>query len=144
LAVRSGVDLPDYGDELLNWGGLSERIKPQFEAYGELGPRISTVREKETYHHLLGQPQLIQGDMRDECQLASSDGYVGSAEGYDSDRAKELRAGARDWLLLLQLDSEDQAPGWMWGDVGRLYFWIRVQDLRARKFERVWMVLQCY
>lgn len=31
----------------------------------------------------------------------------------------------------------------MWGDVGRLYFWVREADARARDFSRTWMVLQC-
>jgi uncharacterized protein YwqG len=29
------------------------------------------------------------------------------------------------------------------GDAGRLYFWIRKLDLRARDFSRIWMILQC-
>ena len=31
----------------------------------------------------------------------------------------------------------------MWGDVGRLYFWIRDADLRARRFDATWLILQC-
>lgn len=53
-------------------------------------------------------------------------------------------ARADHWNLLLQLDSDEAGPGWMWGDVGRLCFWIRDEDLAARRFERVWMQLQCY
>ena len=33
----------------------------------------------------------------------------------------ELKAGAAEWQLLLQLDTEDDT-GWMWRDVGTLYF----------------------
>jgi uncharacterized protein YwqG len=47
-----------------------------------------------------------------------------------------------DWHLLLQVDSE-QAAGMMWGDVGRLYYWIRSKDLKAGNFDNVWLVLQC-
>jgi len=43
---------------------------------------------------------------------------------------------------LLQLDTNGGA-GWMWGDSGRLYFWVPRADLRAWRFERVWVVLQC-
>jgi uncharacterized protein YwqG len=46
-------------------------------------------------------------------------------------------------MLLLQIDSDD-AIGWTWGDAGRLYFWIRKQDLAARRFDRVWTILQCH
>jgi uncharacterized protein YwqG len=32
----------------------------------------------------------------------------------------------------------------MWGDGGRLYFWIREQDLAVNNFDKTWLVLQCY
>jgi uncharacterized protein YwqG len=57
-------------------------------------------------------------------------------------RAEQLRTGAASWRLLLQLDTDDDL-GWMWGDVGRLYFTIRQEDLAAYDFSRAWMVLQC-
>jgi uncharacterized protein YwqG len=31
----------------------------------------------------------------------------------------------------------------MWADLGRVYFWIREEDLRERRFERAWAILQC-
>ena len=31
----------------------------------------------------------------------------------------------------------------MWGDLGRLYYWIREQDLRRQAFDASWLVLQC-
>ena len=39
-----------------------------------------------------------------------------------------------DWCLLLQVDSDD-AAGIMWGDAGRVHFWIRQDDLKARNFD---------
>lgn len=50
--------------------------------------------------------------------------------------------GDEEWLMLLQIDTDDEA-GFMWGDMGRLHFWIRRDDLRFRRFERVWMFLLC-
>lgn len=47
-----------------------------------------------------------------------------------------------DWAMLLQLDTDD-AAGWMWGDVGRLYYMSRKSDLTVGNFENAWMVLQC-
>ncbi len=47
-----------------------------------------------------------------------------------------------EWKLLLQLDTDDDT-GWMWGDVGTLYFWVRESDARRRDFNKVWMVFQC-
>ncbi|HEY6972490.1 MAG TPA: YwqG family protein [Candidatus Angelobacter sp.] len=96
-----------------------------------------------THHQLLGHESPVQGDVKLECQLVSNGLYCGDASGYQDPRAKELERGADDWLLLFQADSDDNAE-MMWGDVGRLYFCIRKQDLRDRRFDKVWMVFQCH
>lgn len=57
-------------------------------------------------------------------------------------QALELAARATDWRLLLQIDSDD-AANMMWGDVGRIYFWIRREDLERRDFNHTWLVMQC-
>ena len=94
-------------------------------------------------HKLLGYPDPVQNEMQTECQLVSNGIYCGDADGYRSARAEALRPGAADWRLLLQVDSEEDRAGMMWGDVGRVYFWIRDQDLRMRNFDAVWCILQC-
>lgn len=104
----------------------------------QLGEGTSSPR-----HRLLGHPDSIQGTMELECQLASNGVYVGGPEGYQTAEAKRLEAGAADWQLLLQIDTDEDGPGWMWGDVGTIYFWIRKQDLLAREFGNVWLVFQC-
>jgi uncharacterized protein YwqG len=78
-----------------------------------------------------------------ECQLVTNGLYTGNPSGYQDPRRKTLEAGAIDWTLLLQIDSDDRV-GMMWGDVGMLYFWIRRQDLASRKFDKVWTILQCH
>lgn len=54
-------------------------------------------------------------------------------------------SGEAEWQLhlLLQLDSEQKA-GMMWGDNGRVYFWIEPEELRARDFSRVYVNAQWY
>lgn len=91
---------------------------------------------------MFGWPDLVQNPMQLECQLTSSGIYTGNPAGYRHPRAAELAPGAADWLLLLQLDSDDEI-GWMWGDVGTIYYWIRRQDLAAARFDQVWMIFQC-
>lgn len=94
-------------------------------------------------HQVGGFPSPIQGDhMELEAQLVSNGLYCGDSSGYDDPRARELGSGARDWVLLLQLDSDDDVD-MMWGDGGRLYYWIREQDARRADFGNVWLVLQC-
>lgn len=94
-------------------------------------------------HQIGGYPSPAQADrMELECQLVSHGLYCGDASGYEDPRAKALAEGAKDWQLLLQLDSDPEAK-MMWGDEGRLYFWIRSEDLEKRDLSKAWMVLQC-
>ncbi len=94
-------------------------------------------------HQLGGHPLAIQNEeMEEDCQLTSNGIYMGNPEAYHTPEAERLKAGAADWQLLMQIDSDDDAD-MMWGDLGRLYFWIRRQDVEARDFSKVWMILQC-
>ena len=145
--------LPDYsryspcevtfGEDLTLPGWETLFVKSLNLADDELDAYLDTFDDEETAgHHLFGHPQEIQGAMQLECQLASNGVYCGNAEGYKNPKVAKLQAGASDWVLLLQIDSDDN-PGWMWGDCGCLYFWITKHDLAEGAFNRVWMVLQC-
>lgn len=94
-------------------------------------------------HQIGGFPDPVQDDgMELECQLVSNGLYCGDPSGYHDPKVERLASGTDDWKLLLQFDSDDDLNV-MWGDLGKLYFWIREQDGRARKFTDVWMILQC-
>ncbi len=93
-------------------------------------------------HQVGGWPILEQNPIWLESQLASNGLYVGDSTGYADPRAAQLEPGADDWQLLLQLET-DETAGWMWGDVGSLYYTIRQQDLADRRFEQIWMIFQC-
>lgn len=104
---------------------------------------LATALGDAAQHHVGGYPSPIQNDdMELEGQLASAGVNVGGPGGYESDRAKALEPGKSDWKLLLQIDSDDEAD-MMWGDVGRLYIWVREEDARAGDFSKVWLILQC-
>lgn len=79
-----------------------------------------------------------------ECQLVSHGVSCGEAIEDDDPRVRALRPGAAEWQLLFQIDTDEEGPGWMWGDVGMLYFWIPREALRRAAFDRAWMILQCY
>ena len=92
---------------------------------------------------LLGHSSNIQGDMETECELVSQKIYCGDPGGYAEGRARGLDKNADRWSLLLQLDSNEKS-GMMWGDCGRLYVWIADEDLKAKRFDAGWVILQCY
>jgi uncharacterized protein YwqG len=93
-------------------------------------------------HQLGGYPMPEQDEIMDlECQLTSNGLYTGDGSGYRDPRAKDLENGRVDWILLLQIDSNEET--FMWGDCGKLYFWIKKDDLSNLNFDDVWMILQC-
>jgi uncharacterized protein YwqG len=119
---------------------------PGVDRYFELQEAVDAahgIGEDAPNHQLLGWPDQIQGDMRLECQLVTNGLYCGDSSGYEDPRAEELEPGAVDWRLLFQLGSDEEGLGVMWGDVGRLYYWIREQDLVAQRFDTAWTILQC-
>jgi signal recognition particle receptor subunit beta len=79
-------------------------------------------------HHLLGHAQQVQGDPREECRARAAGRHQGGSK-------------TDDWVLVLQLDSDD-APGWSWGDDGMLCFLMTRADLAARRFSEACAVIQ--
>jgi uncharacterized protein YwqG len=100
--------------------------------------------QKNPVHRCGGFSQEIQGDMALECQLVTHGLYCGDRSGYEDPRRTELEQGVHDWQLLVQFDSDEKYLGWMWGDIGRVYFWARRQEIEAADFSNTWAILQCY
>ena len=61
------------------------------------------------------------------------------------DIRKEAEETAYDkWRLLLQLDTVECGDFClMFGDCGHIYFYITKEDLKAKRFDKVWLILQC-
>ena len=54
------------------------------------------------------------------------------------------QSSLKDWLLLFQLDTVTKDDfELMFGDCGRIYYYIRKEDLEARNFYNVWLIMQC-
>jgi len=127
------ADLRAHGIDLHVW----DEESPYSKFHAQLG------LDDRPIHRLFGHPQEIQSDMRLECELAANGTYCGASESYEAALAEGVEVNANRWKLLAQFDS-DRSLNWMWGDAGRLYFWIRAEDLGTAGFERVWGVQQCY
>lgn len=123
----------DREDRLGDW-------EPFFEARAMLD-----MEEPENRSCLLGWPDVIQGSMFRECELTARGHYLGSGPTDLSDSDQQAADSAKkNWQLLFQLDTvEGDGFELMFGDCGRIYFYIRKEDLSARRFDRVWLILQC-
>lgn len=111
--------------------------------YGDvLGDSSHLSDEEYLTHRLLGHPDPVQGDMQLECQLTSQGLYTGDGDYRTTPGFKALAEGADAWRLLLQVDSAENL-GMMWGDVGRLYYWMHQDALVAGRWSEAWFVLQC-
>ena len=106
-------------------------------------------KEMENNSQLLGWPDVIQNSMFEECDLVSQGYCLGNPENWNRipkgirQKAEET---ARDrWVLLFQMDTvEGDDFELMFGDCGYIYFYITKEDLAARRFDRIWLILQCY
>jgi uncharacterized protein YwqG len=142
--------LPEYG----RYNPCSVDIKSElsFPSYGhkvykdftdeEDGKFWDEVYNDENINKLLGYSDNIQNEMELECELVTNGLYCGDSTGYNDPRAKALKPNAINWRLLLQIDSNDENE-MMWGDCGRLYFWIKKDDLLNKDFDKSWFSLQC-
>ncbi len=139
LTFRDTFTLPDWSHLDRYDVFLTDR---ELKSYFRVRDVVISGPEGYFCHRLFGHPDVLQCEnMEEECQLASAGIYCGRPSAYRTPEAKQLKEGASSWRLLLQLDSSRDA-GWEWNDVGILYFWIRREDLEARRFERAWVILQ--
>ena len=123
--------------------GLSEDERSLLVDFTEEHDEVYGEAQADPRHRLGGHADCVQNSMELECQLVTHGLYCGNSTGYENPAAKELQPGALDWRLLLQIDTDDAAD-MMWGDVGRIYYWIHNDDLAKRRFERSWLIFQCY
>jgi uncharacterized protein YwqG len=120
-----------------------------WEEYDELLAKMGMDPEEDGERHkLLGYADLIQGEILTECERARHGLYSGDPESYqstDKNEARNIADHAKDWVLLLQLSTIAKGDfEFMFGDCGSLYYYIRKEDLAARRFERAWFSVQCY
>ncbi len=162
LSVLKRIEFPDSLDKDCRFNPCSVEFKnyftlPEYDSYAiealgltneEADLYIELLEnsyddDDDVIHSLLGYPVQIQGDMMLECQLVSNGLYCGDEVGYDDPKAEELKDGSRNWRLLLQIDTDDNAD-MMWGDSGMIYFWIEEENLKKKQFDKSWCILQCY
>ncbi len=121
---------------------LNKRWDELYEAFRKTVTKLQGYKDGSDYHRMMGHATVIKSPMESECQLVSNGISTGDElTAAEERKAKKLSKGDKDWVLLMQLDSDDSL--WMWGDLGMLYFWIRRQAPEARDFSKGWVILQC-
>lgn len=98
------------------------------------------ARDDHTTHMMLMHPDPVQNDPFHECEMVAQGMQNATPEEAYSETVKQA---AQEWQLLLQLRCDDNT-GMNWGDGGDLFFCIRHADLRDRRFDKIWMSLQCH
>lgn len=141
--LSGATDAPDFQDACpaleYPWTANDYRIFDQ--ARRELGMDYPANRSQ-----LLGWSDIIQNNMTLQCELISRGYYLGGSwEKIPLEERSALRTpSVRDWQLLFQLDTVENGDfELMFGDCGRIYFYIRREDLAQRRFDRVWLIQQC-
>lgn len=133
-------DVPDSGEVYEFYD--ADFQDDDYDIYQELRERefSDDVRIK-----LLGYADMLQDIMQYECEYVSRGYDYGNGIPDTSEEEKaDIKKKAEDWILLFQLDTiETDDYELMFGDCGRIYFYIRKKDLAERNFDNVQLILQC-
>lgn len=148
--MKEDIKLPAFHMEMEqknsfpDWEDFSEIYSCDEEEFELL--QMETEAEEQEKTKLLGWPDIIQDSMAVECELIAKGYYLGGSwENIPKTVWQQAKATALDkWYLLFQLDTMEESDfSMMFGDCGRIYFYIPREDLLERRFERVWAILQC-
>ncbi len=142
ITANAEKSYPTNEDFYLNRKDYSQTIDDFKAAEAQLNIQRPDNRSK-----LLGWADVIQGNMTSECELIAR-GYtsdeVWNGGNFPKEELEKIETAADKWTLLFQLDTvEHRGFSLMFGNYGRIYFYIRKDDLRAKRFDRIWLILQC-
>lgn len=123
-----------------------EQYIPQLDKFEEAQKELG-IQESMNGSKLLGWSDMIQDSMPIDCELVTQGYYLGGGwEGIPEEVRRQAEETAIErWILLFQLDTVECSNfELMFGDCGRIYFYIPKEDLLVHRFDRVWLMLQCY
>lgn len=94
-------------------------------------------------HQIGGYASPIQSNcMQEQAQLTSHGISTGGKYDGKDPKVIELQSGIVGWKLLFQMDSDDDLNV-MWGDLGKIYFWVEASKSKDGNFDDSWLILQC-
>jgi uncharacterized protein YwqG len=114
-------------DELVCYGNIDDDI------FQERGLTMSKM---------LGWPNSMQnGDMPIDCVFPTNGISYSERQQLSEEKLNELKKQRDEWVFLLQIDSE-HAADMMWQDGGKIYYWIKKEDLKKRNFDNCWVLIE--
>ena len=134
----------DIPEEAGSWNEFEDSCYDDYDEVITALTGKSIERLEGNITKMLGFADVVQNPMQEQCEREYQEKYPEETKKEKS--AEEYKGAEQDWVLLLQLgtiEDEESNNCLMWGDGGYLYFWIRRDDLAARRFDRTVMVLQC-
>ena len=144
VALERRISMPAVGD----FPAEATDMEFEWEEYEECCKECGySFDEWGALTKLLGYPDTIQSPMEEECEALARGYRLGCPEDFKvipEDIWKEIKEKSKDWILLFQMGTiESDDMEYMFGDCGHIYFWIRKQDLKSKRFDHIWLVLQC-
>jgi uncharacterized protein YwqG len=129
-----------------HWGAF-DRVKPADADGAQAFEDARWQADRGPSHRIGGWADPTQSEPAAAVALADA-GHVGD-DGFIDYRHPGMQrlyeTANEDWFLLLQLDTDDgpDGPGWMWGDAGVMFFYVRPQAAADGDFDNAWMNWDC-
>ena len=142
------IEWHDYGNfshqqQWARWWKKRSDGSSLFDEFNEARKKITPhYSQEEDQNKLLGYANIIQNGMLLECEEIA--GNVCSERPIPESQYRKLKEQYTKWQLLFQLDSI-QTPNYemFWGDGGILYYYIKIDDLLNRNFNKSVFMFRC-
>lgn len=112
---------------------------------------LMVPRGENNHHKMFGHPSVLQSDIEEICE-AIYRGYdydndllwrsFNYRDKYNQELVNSIESEAKNWILLLQVDSDPRLNINWSGNSGRIFYCIRRRDLEKGNFSHVWCVQQ--
>ena len=129
LSFKQGISLPNWDSDVYNF--FDEEDK-DFDSFLDISKATECTK-------LLGYADIIENAMEFQCELISKEISQESNETLE----QEFEFKPAEWILLFQVDSNEES-NMQWIDAGRLYYWIKKEDLLNKRFDKSWFCLQSF
>lgn len=141
LEFSKNKEVPYY-EEFMQLQGIEQYDSDLWNKYNK-AKEAAGYEQDEEISKLLGYADLIQGGMLIECEAAANGICRDGKSEIEPETLKQIRENCKDWQLLFQLDSiKTDDFELIFCDIGRIYYYIKQEDLKHKIFNNCWLILQ--